>query len=113
MKDCWASEYSSCDGKISREHYISKSVFEQPFIYVSGFDWCKDKEKKIGLSNLTAKILCERHNNSLSFVDQAGLNAIRVFEQLLPAKYRSNSIPPKSNVVDGLNKTGNPPALPG
>lgn len=103
MKDCWASKYSCCDGKISREHYISKSVFEQQFIYVSGFSWCKDKEKKISLSNLTAKVLCQQHNSCLSFVDQEGVNAIRIFEQLILAEYRSNVKAPISNVIDGLN----------
>lgn len=103
MKNCWANKYSSCDGKISREHYISKGIFEQQFIHVTGFSWCKGKEKKISIANLTRKVLCEHHNNILSSVDLAGINAIRVFEQLLPEKYRSVKTPPDNSKIDGLN----------
>jgi len=103
MKKCWANKYSPCDGKLSREHYISKSIFEQQFIYVSGLSWCKGEEKKISIANLTKKVLCEHHNNTLSSVDKAGLNAIRIFEQLIPEKYRTTKTPPESYKIDGLN----------
>lgn len=103
MKNCWASNYSECSGKISREHYISQGVFEQQFIYVKGFKWCKGKERKISIANLTSKVLCEHHNNELSEVDQTGINAIRIFEELIPEKYRSNKNPPTCRVIDGIN----------
>ncbi len=103
MKKCWANKYSPCNGKLSREHYISQSIFEQQLIYVSGLSWCKGEEKKISITNLTKKVLCEHHNNSLSDVDNAGLNAIRVFEQLIPEKHRSVNTPPESQKIDGLN----------
>ncbi len=103
MKNCWAHNYSECKGKISREHYISKGVFEQQFIYVKGFKWCKEAEKKISIANLTSKVLCERHNNELSDVDKTGINAIRIFEELIPEEHRSNRTPPMSRVIDGIN----------
>ncbi len=103
MKKCWANNYSTCCGKLSREHYISKSIFEQQFIYVSGLSWCKGKEKKVSIANLTRKALCEHHNNTLSIIDQAGINAIRIFEHLMPGKYRTVTTVPESHVVDGLN----------
>lgn len=102
-KNCWASKYSPCNGKLSREHYISKSVFEQQFIYVSGLSWCKGEEQKISIANLTKKVLCEHHNNTLSSIDQAGINAIRVFEQLMPEEYKRVKTPPESQTIDGLN----------
>ena len=102
MKKCWASEYSPCNGKISREHYISKGIFEQQFIYVSGLHWCKGEEKKISIANLTSKVLCEHHNNKLSTVDKAGINAIRIFEQFIPKQYRSVQTTPESDIIDGL-----------
>ncbi|NQT54697.1 MAG: hypothetical protein HQ551_00545 [Desulfobacteraceae bacterium] len=103
MKKCWAIEHSPCNGEISREHYISKSIFEQQFIYVTGLNWCKGKEKKISIANLTSKVLCEYHNNQLSVVDSAGINAIRIFEQFFPKQYRSVKTEPENKVVDGLN----------
>lgn len=103
MKKCWANKYSHCDGKLSREHYISQSIFEQQFIYVSGLNWCKGEDKRISIANLTKKVLCEHHNNRLSVVDNAGINAIRVFEQLIPEEHRKAKIPPENHKIDGLN----------
>src|SRR5215472_15242717 len=48
-------------------------------VMVEGFPWCKGQVVKIGLSGLTSKILCEKHNNDLSDIDTAG---IRGFEAL-------------------------------
>lgn len=103
MIKCWANKYSPCDGKLSREHYISQSIFEQQFIYVSGFSWCNGEEKKISIANLTKKVLCEHHNSRLSTIDIAGLNAIRVFEQLIPEEHRKAKTPPENHKIDGLN----------
>lgn len=103
MRDCWARNFSPCKGKISREHYLSRSIFEQDFVYVSGLNWCKSEEKKVSLSNLTSKVLCEHHNNALSGIDQAGANAIRVFESILPEDRRSVTTPPDNIEIDGLN----------
>lgn len=103
MKECWANEHSACKGKISREHYISQGIFEQQFIYVSGFKWCKGEKKKISIANMTSKILCQHHNNQLSIVDKAGINAIRIFEQCIPEQYRSVKTEPECFVIDGIN----------
>ncbi len=103
MRNCWANKYSACNGKLSREHYILKNVFEQQFVYVSGFSWCKGKEQKISIANLTKRVLCEHHNNALSCIDEAGINAIRVFEQLMPEEYRRVKATPDSQTIDGLN----------
>jgi hypothetical protein len=39
---------------------------------VQGFPWCRKSAKEIGISGLTAKILCKHHNNALSSIDDAG-----------------------------------------
>ena len=52
---------------------------------VQGFPWCKDTPAEIGLSGLTAKILCEKHNNDLSPLDEAADRAadtLRAMHQL-------------------------------
>ena len=81
MKFCWAACLGGCSGKRSREHIVSPSFFDGESIMVSGFSWCKNKEKEIGLSSLTAKILCVKHNNDLSDVDIAAAHAFDVFRE--------------------------------
>lgn len=102
MRSCWASKYSSCKGKISGEHLVSKGVFEQKNIFVQGFSWCKE-EKEVGINNITANILCEKHNNGFSQIDQAGINAIKTIESLLPSHIRSTDTSNAKKYIDGYN----------
>ncbi len=81
---CWAAPLGDCADGISREHYISESLFKgDDQIVVQGFKWCLDEPKTIGLPNLVAKILCRRHNSSLSDLDTAALNAFNVFREAI------------------------------
>lgn len=82
MNDCWAKGRGGCAQGISREHLISKGLFDEPYVYVKGFSWCKDKEVKIGLGSLTSKILCGAHNSQLSPVDMEGIRLGRFFDSL-------------------------------
>ena len=108
MKKCWASSYSDCDGKLSREHLISKSLFLTNEINVKGYPWCKDEEITIGLSNLTSKILCQKHNKLLSNIDEAGATAFRIFREVRNlSNVRSKIRPRRWNIkrhrIDGYN----------
>ncbi|WP_395400576.1 hypothetical protein ACHMW6_24125 [Pseudoduganella sp. UC29_106] len=61
---------------------MSKSLFQSNAIHVKGFPWCKDAFRTVGIESLTAKILCQNHNNSLSRLDaeaSAVFDAIREF----------------------------------
>ena len=80
-KSCWAAALGDCDQKISREHVVSQCLFESDEIVVQGFPWCLNEPKSIGLSSLVAKILCKKHNSSLSEVDSAALAAFNAFRQ--------------------------------
>jgi hypothetical protein len=76
-------------------------------VRVQGFPWCKESPREIGLSRLTAKILCERHNNALSPVDEAGAEAFSVLREMRRlANVREKLKPRPWNVVrysiDGL-----------
>ena len=66
---CWAKSISACSDKMSQEHIISKCLFDEEVI-IKGFDWCKDKEIKIGLGRFTSKCLCTKHNHELSSLDE-------------------------------------------
>jgi len=77
---CWAADYSACGGGQSSEHLVSKGVLNQATIFVQGFSWCAEQEKKIGVNSATANILCRNHNSSLSQLDEAATAAVRAFE---------------------------------
>jgi len=101
MGFCWAEKYSQCKGQLSREHLVSSGVFEQKNIYVQGFDWCKENEKEVSIASLTSKILCEKHNNGLSDIDQAGINAVKIIESTLPQFARSVDTSKTKKYIDG------------
>ena len=66
--NCWAASLGDCCEKQSREHYISKGVFDKNIITAIGLDWCREP-KRIGLGQAVSKILCEKHNSLLSEFD--------------------------------------------
>ena len=82
---CWAKCLGDCAEKQSREHIVSQALFISETVIVQGFNWCKDAPKEIGLSNLTAKILCRKHNSDLSPLDStagAAFGAMREMRRL-------------------------------
>jgi hypothetical protein len=78
---CWAKCLGNCSQKMSREHTISKGLFNDDEIMVQGFPWCLNAPKRIGLSNFVAKILCKAHNSKLSELDDAAKAAFAVFRE--------------------------------
>ena len=46
MKSCWAACLGDCLGKTSREHLISRNLFDGETVKVCGFSWFKDEEKE-------------------------------------------------------------------
>lgn len=79
--ECWANCLGDCSDEASREHLVSKSLFQDDVVRVSGLSWCREP-KDIGITNLTAKILCRRHNSLLSPVDEGGAAAFDAFREL-------------------------------
>lgn len=67
--ECWASILGDCSGPISREHYISNSIFDGEAVTAFGLSWCKSSPVELGLGSATAKVLCRHHNHSLSPFD--------------------------------------------
>ena len=78
---CYMHSTANCSENLSREHYFSETVMEQlhsEFINLEGAPWLAEGEKKTyGIKALTAKILCERHNNAFSPLDEIGGHAMR------------------------------------
>jgi hypothetical protein len=76
---CWAAMLGDCQGGISQEHYISRSMWDTEVVNVVGFPWCKEEPKQIPVARLTAGVLCVHHNQTLSEVDAAGASIFRTF----------------------------------
>ena len=75
MSNCYAQCLGNCSGKISREHYISRSLLELSLdadnkVMVDGL-LSKDGLKLSTLNTAVAKVLCETHNNFLSEYDSS------------------------------------------
>ena len=76
---CWAAPLGSCSQSQSREHLISRAILDEGPVQVQGFPWCRDEPRTVGVRSFTSKILCTKHNNSLSHADFAGVTAFRAF----------------------------------
>lgn len=82
MDSCWAASLGDCCDKLSREHLVSQSVFKDEAVIVQGLPWCKDAPVRIGLANLTAKILCIKHNSDLSPLDESASQTLTTVEEM-------------------------------
>lgn len=78
---CWAKCLGDCEGKLSNEHLVSEAFYTSNEVTVEGFPWCKNEARKVGLANVTAKILCQKHNNGLSELDSACGHAADVLRE--------------------------------
>lgn len=75
---CYACGMGNCDGKISREHYFSDSLYKLlaggESLIIEGTHWLRNGSSiELAPSALTAKVLCEHHNSSLSILDAEAL----------------------------------------
>lgn len=73
---CYAASLGDCDGKPSREHYISRSVLRlaSDTPTVEGMPGLPDGQYSI--KSLASKILCQKHNTALSHLDAVAAQAI-------------------------------------
>ena len=76
---CYLNSTTNCSTKLSREHYISKNILLQfERLKASGFPWqAPDEDLEYRPDALTSKVLCTRHNSSLSPLDTAAGHAFR------------------------------------
>lgn len=72
MSGCYLRETFNCAPPISNEHYISAALLKAlggGTIAAHGLPWIGEEPKNLSYKNLTANILCKRHNESLSPLD--------------------------------------------
>jgi hypothetical protein len=69
-----------CSKNISREHYVSRGLINRPGLKIRGLPWQTDLVQHASADALTSKILCLRHNNALSPLDQEAQRAFLAIE---------------------------------
>ena len=79
MARCWASMLGECDGKISREHIVSKNLLPATVTF-KGFFLESEEVKTVGRNSFVSKCLCERHNRVLSPCDAEANRFRKVME---------------------------------
>ena len=95
---CWAAACNGCGEGPSVEHLVSKCLFPEGVVHVSGFDWCKGETKSIGINGLQRQILCKTHNSALSETDSEAKKAVGLFQQ---STLLTKDDPLWNNNVDG------------
>jgi hypothetical protein len=70
-----------CSSGLSREHYISRVLLDGLDLRIRGFPWQREQVARVSPDNLTAKILCRRHNSALSPLDTAAKDYFRSLEK--------------------------------
>jgi hypothetical protein len=67
-RTCFLEGYGDCNGKITGEHYISRTVLDAigtDSIQIGGLRWQPEEElQQIGISALVSNILCGGHNSA-------------------------------------------------
>jgi len=101
---CYADTLGNCAGGRSAEHYISRSVLELvgTVVRVSGFPWQpKGAQQDIGIGSLAANILCRRHNQQLSSLDDKGMAFVRALKNIYDAALAGPELSDGSTTIDG------------
>ncbi len=101
---CYLNFTKNCCSKISGEHYISKNILEiYAGLTISGMPWQKPGViEPYNANNLTANVLCRRHNTALPPLDAAAGHFFReIFKATQHAQKRSVSNRSKNFLVSG------------
>lgn len=80
---CWAKTVSDCCGAQSREHYITKGLFDNKMLYVVNAPFIGGESKEISKASLTKKCLCKKHNELLSIYDDEAIKFGKSLEYAL------------------------------
>jgi hypothetical protein len=87
---CYARALEDCDQQITREHYISRKLLERfEDFEADGFAWLPEK-KSLTATALQSKVLCKRHNEALSPLDDNITNLDDMMRRLQDRKVVGN-----------------------
>jgi hypothetical protein len=81
---CYARVLNDCSSKLSREHYVSRTVLDLlgDEHRITNASWLLpgQQSKPLATSALGSRVLCEKHNHALSRLDS---QALTFFDALL------------------------------
>jgi hypothetical protein len=103
---CFLHGLGVCGGGWSREHFLSLSLLDliapdRSSLEVLGLSWLeRDTFKSIGKSSLVARVLCKRHNELLSTLDDSALAFVRAIS-LADSNLRSETSSDSLHAVSG------------
>jgi hypothetical protein len=73
---CYARTTQNCNTKISREHFISDAILKRiqlnSLIKIGGLPGYGNKMQLLPRARMASRMLCQRHNSSLSILDYEG-----------------------------------------
>jgi hypothetical protein len=83
---CYASSLGDCEGALTEEHYISHAILRLLSdgggrIRTAGMPFAKGNVLDLPPSRLSAKVLCERHNQGLSPIDAEALKLFQIVSE--------------------------------
>jgi hypothetical protein len=95
---CYMRSTQNCSSRTSREHYISRNVLaameKEGTSKISGAPWQSPREVRIvPTASLVSKLLCKRHNESLSSLDSEAGRLIKDDRNIRPWVQRRKSAP--------------------
>ena len=105
---CWASIIGNCDNFQSKEHIVSRGILEDNLSLdnlTMVYDVGGEGTRKIGVSSLSSKMLCSRHNNQLSDLDAEAIKAFRGIREISEMAYGIKPVPTQKTStleIDGL-----------
>jgi len=104
MSKCFLSGFGRCDGKITGEHYISRTLLEaisnNGTVQIGGLPWQESGIlEKRGIGALVSNVLCESHNSGLSDLDSA---AGKLFRDLNTADKDWGKLPTETDYDGAL-----------
>ena len=77
---CWAKEVSECHGGMSREHYVTKGLFDDEFLRVYNAPFLKKPVQDLPKKQLVRKCLCSKHNSELAKYDDEAIRLGKALE---------------------------------
>jgi hypothetical protein len=105
---CYAQRLCDCRGPVNREHVVTDAVLQAVWQGAKGgsvygltfLDATPENPAQIGIKALTAKILCEGHNSTLSPFDAEIVKFFKALERLVQSEHDGEPAA-RNSYVDG------------
>jgi hypothetical protein len=94
---CYASRLGDCSPLLSREHFISHGILKVlrhgGTVTINGFNWQPENSvQELPPARLASKILCKRHNESLSGLDAMALRLFQAIDNSIRQNERKDRV---------------------